>query len=1045
MGNRVRAGVLPIVLVVATLMLVMTHATPALATGSTATSFQDDSYEFSTDENTAANTVVGTVVATDPDGDSLTYSVGGTDEAAFNEVFALNASTGVITVKPGASVNYERKESYSVNIMVTDGKDDSGATQNRPTADATVSVFIPIVNIDEPGTVTLSTSSPREGVALSATLTDPDGRRGGILNSWWSRAHNASGPFFLTGDDYAENNRKMTYTPKAADRYMYIKFHILYMDKACPFVSNLSSITRRCTKTAERVSASRVEDVNGHIVQRQVNTNNPATGDVRITHGEGVLQPGYHLNADVYTIRDADGTQSLKNGLTFLTWKWFRIDPVTERETQVPGWQHGSYWAGIYVVKDVDRGRGIQARVSFLDDLGNTETLRGPVHRIPAPDNNAATGSPVIAGTAQVGETLSADTSSISDVDGFDTDTLTYQWYANDGAGEMAIEGATGSTYTLEADDAGKTITVYAIFTDQLGYSEVSISTPTVTVTAAPTTPTVNGTPQVSGAGNDGSWTVDENVEVTVSFSEAVEVVTTNGTPSIGIGLGGTAARSATYRSGSGTAELVFRYTLVTDDGSHNSMSVTPNSLALGGGVIRSSEAQVDALLAHNGTIVQGRTAVQRKSVRSSISPQASFQNVPDSHDGVNGFTVELRFSGTPAQLSAETDAASVLEVTGGTVTGARQTDEGVNPVWEVTVTPNGPGEDVTIRVPVRACSETNAVCIGGQPLSGATEVVVSGPPMTANFTQAPASHDGSTQGFDLHMDFSHEPNNFSYRTVREALFDLEGGRIGRVWRRDGERNRLWRIEVIPDGQGSVMLTARVTTDCAAQHAVCDADGRKFAGNLRLMVPGPQTLPMDSLPLVSIARSTSPVTEGAAAAFTLARTGAVATTLTVTVTVSKSAGMVSVRPPRSVMFAAGSDSATLSMATDDDEKTEDASTVTAAVLSGSGYSLDETSMSAEVVVNDDDAAPVVSTASPVVVAENVTAVATLTATDADTAAGDLSWSIPVGADGGADRAMFALTADGALSFTAAKDFEAPDDADTDGVSTAAGLCTGAAA
>ena len=412
----------------------------------------------------------------------------------------------------------------------------------------------------------------------------------------------------------------MTYTPKAADRYMYIKFHILYMDKACPYVSNLSSITRRCTKTAERVSASRVEDVNGHIVQRQVNTNNPATGDVRITHGKGVLQPGYHLNADVYTIRDADGTQSLKNGLTFLTWKWFRIDPVTERETQVPGWQHGSYWAGIYVVKDVDRGRGIQARVSFLDDLGNTETLRGPVHRIPAPDNNAATGSPVIAGTAQVGETLSADTSGISDVDGFDTDTLTYQWYANDGAGEMAIEGATGSTYTLEADDAGKTITVYAIFTDQLGYSEVSISTPTVTVTAAPSTPTVNGTPQVSGAGNDGSWTVDENVEVTVSFSEAVEVVTTNGTPSIGIGLGGTAARSATYRSGSGTAELVFRYTLVTDDGSHNSMSVTPNSLALGGGVIRSSEAQVDALLAHNGTIVQGRTAVQRKSVRAAAS-----------------------------------------------------------------------------------------------------------------------------------------------------------------------------------------------------------------------------------------------------------------------------------------------------------------------------------------------------------------------------------------------------------------------------------------
>ena len=68
----------------------------------------------------------------------------------------------------------------------------------------------------------------------------------------------------------------------------------------------------------------------------------------------------------------------------------------------------------------------------------------------------------------------------------------------------------------------------------------------------------------------------------------------------------------------------------------------------------------------------------------------------------------------------------------------------------------------------------------------------------------------------------------------------------------------------------------------------------------------------------------------------------------------------------------------------------------------------------------------------VVVAENATSVATLSATDADTAAADLSWSIPAGAAGGADAAQFALTADGVLSFRAAKDYEAPDDADTDG-------------
>ena len=192
MGNRVRVGVLLTMLVAATLMLVMVHATSALAAGSTAASFEANSYEFSVDENTAANTVVGTVAATDPDGDSLTYSVGGTDAATFELVFALNTGAGEVAVKPDASIDYESGEqSYRVNVMVTDGEDDSGATQTVPTTDATVSVIIRIVNIDEPGTVTLSTTSPQLGVGLFATLTDPDGRRGE------STTHGGPGPTTL--------------------------------------------------------------------------------------------------------------------------------------------------------------------------------------------------------------------------------------------------------------------------------------------------------------------------------------------------------------------------------------------------------------------------------------------------------------------------------------------------------------------------------------------------------------------------------------------------------------------------------------------------------------------------------------------------------------------------------------------------------------------------------------------------------------------------------------------------------------------------------
>ena len=192
------------------------------------------------------------------------------------------------------------------------------------------------------------------------------------------------------------------------------------------------------------------------------------------------------------------------------------------------------------------------------------------------------------------------------------------------------------------------------------------------------------------------------------------------------------------------------------------------------------------------------------------------------------------------------------------------------------------------------------------------------------------------------------------------------------------------------------------------------------------------TIASGALPVVSISATTTPVMEGTAAAFTLARTGATDAALTVDVSIAESGAAVSGAAPAEVTFAAESSTATLSVATEDDEVSEDASTVTATVSSGTGYTADGSSGSAEVVVNDDDAAPVVVTASPIEVAENGTPVATLAATDEDTAAENLSWSIPEVADGGADAAKFALTAAGVLTFKAAKDYESPDDANTDG-------------
>ena len=75
------------------------------------------------------------------------------------------------------------------------------------------------------------------------------------------------------------------------------------------------------------------------------------------------------------------------------------------------------------------------------------------------------------------------------------------------------------------------------------------------------------------------------------------------------------------------------------------------------------------------------------------------------------------------------------------------------------------------------------------------------------------------------------------------------------------------------------------------------------------------------------------------------------------------------------------------------------------------------------------AAPVITTTLPILVPENETAVAILTASDDDTPIDQLTWTIPSGTDGGADPDHFTLSEAGLLVFSAAKDYENPDDTD----------------
>ena len=93
--------------------------------------------------------------------------------------------------------------------------------------------------------------------------------------------------------------------------------------------------------------------------------------------------------------------------------------------------------------------------------------------------NTQATGLPAISGTAQVGQSLVADTSGIDDADGLTSVSYSYQWIRSDGTTDTDIAGATGSTYTLVSADVGKAIKVEVSFTDDADHEETLTSAAT--------------------------------------------------------------------------------------------------------------------------------------------------------------------------------------------------------------------------------------------------------------------------------------------------------------------------------------------------------------------------------------------------------------------------------------------------------------------------------------------------------------------------------------------------------------------------------------
>ena len=185
-------------------------------------------------ENTSTATAVATYVAMDDEDDNtgtaIRWSLTGTDGALFS------ITGGVLRFK--ISPNYEAVaaqatgNTYEVTVVATDSDEDA----------VQMEVTVTVTNVDEAGTLTLSTLQPVDGIDVTATLTDIDGEPSGV--TWkWAKSSSKTGAYTVI-----EAAAAATYTPKPADKDHYLRATATYTDPRVPASPRRRQRTTRCCR-----------------------------------------------------------------------------------------------------------------------------------------------------------------------------------------------------------------------------------------------------------------------------------------------------------------------------------------------------------------------------------------------------------------------------------------------------------------------------------------------------------------------------------------------------------------------------------------------------------------------------------------------------------------------------------------------------------------------------------------------------------------------------------------------------------------------------
>ena len=605
-------------------------------------------------------------------------------------------ATGEITVKSGANIDYESSDkSYSITVSVTDGEDASGAAESPPTSDATTSVRIEVINIDDPGTVTLSTTAPRVGSMLKASISDQDGTPM-LTKAQWSRAPRADALFIdIDGaNHHAPHRAESDYTPTAADQGKYLKVTLSYVEDTC---HEVSSFDDRCRREAEYTFDTLVANEEGLIVQSQrVNNNNPATGTVRIT---GTPRLGWTLETHGRGIADAEGRRGA------LYFQWIRLDPVTEVEQNVSNPERPGVWWS-YVVQEADVGKAIKVRASFTDNAGNAESVTSDAVAGPYP--------------------LTATT---HDAPGSHDGSAAFSfelWFSE--APAVGFATVRDHAFTVTGGSVDNVRRLAPGYNARWEITVTPSSEADVTLALNATTTKCSAEGAICNV--DGvklSGVLELVVPGPSSNSAATGAPTISGTARVGESL---TASTSDIADADGLANASFTYQWLADDldisGATGSSYTVVTADA--GKVIKVTVSFTDDA-GNEESVTSAATAVVTQPPLT-----ASTHDVPESHDGATAFTFELRFSEEPGGgFSATTLRDQALTVSGGTITNVRQLETGKNLKWEITLQPSGNEEVTVILLPTIDCADHGAICTGdGRGLSVGRAILVLGPPNSA-------------------------------------------------------------------------------------------------------------------------------------------------------------------------------------------------------------------------------------------------------------------------------------------------------------------------